>query len=322
MCPFHSYNRPAPIESHRMPWDLMARTLRELASLGTKSIDICGLGEPLLHPNAADAFRLIKELGMECRLVTNGSFLTRELCDEFLRIGLDRLRVSLNSATDETHHTITLAPPGERSEIMANVRYLIARRNESASEVPVVGTTIAIHKLNYAEVAKLGAEAAEVGIDHLEFLPLAIHPASAELVLGVEERAEARRQVQQADAAMCAAGKETTARDYLSLEDSEDWTREWFHTMPCYIGQFFSRVTANGDVNPCCPCWRLMGNLAEQSFGDIWMSEGYRSFRLQGMDLPNRREPLEECACSTCYHFAQIALYHGNLMAGHLDGLP
>jgi MoaA/NifB/PqqE/SkfB family radical SAM enzyme len=305
-----------------MPWDLLARTLRELASLGTKSIDICGIGEPLLHPNAVDTFRLIKQLGMECRLITNGSFLTRELCDEFLRIALDRLRVSTNSATDETHHTITMAPLGERSEIMANVRYLIRRRNESGSELPVVGTTIAIHKLNYREVAKLGMEAAELGIDHLEFLPLAVHPASAELALAAEERAEARRQIQQADGAMRAAGKETTAGEYLTFEDADDWTKEWFHTVPCYIGQCFSRFTANGDVYPCCPCTRVMGNLGERSFGEIWTSPKYRSFRLEGMDLPNRDEPLEECFCSTCYHLAQIALYHGNLMAGHLDGLP
>ncbi len=321
MCRTHSYNLSSEGQLHRMPLDLFERTVAQLSSLGTKSIDICGAGEPLLHPNAVKMFRLIKHLGMECRLITNGTFLTRELCDELLSMELDLLRISINSATDETHHTVTEAPLGERREIMRNVGYLIRRRDETGARVPVVGATIAIHKLSYHEVAMLAQEAAELRLDNLEFLPLGINEASASLALTAEERAEARRQVEEADAIMRAHGRSTTASEYLSREDKEDWTKDLFRDLPCYIGQFFCRINANGDVNPCCPSVRVIGNVGQRGFRDVWASDDYRAFRLEALDLPNRDGPVEQCFCNNCYHFTQIFLYHRNLTGGHLDGL-
>ncbi|MBN1458159.1 MAG: radical SAM protein [Armatimonadetes bacterium] len=322
MCRTHSYLLEERPKVARLPKETYDRAVRELASLGTKAIDICGFGEPMLHPHAMEMFRLVRELGMECRLVTNGSRLSPEVCAEFIEMGLDRLRVSINAGTDDTHHELTRAPQGEWTQIMENAGLLVRLRDEAGIETPVVGMTIAIHKMNFAEVETLAREASVRGIDELEFLALGINEASAELALTEEEQAEVRRQVEAADAIMQAAGKKSTARDFLSRPGEELWTKDIFSRIPCHVGQFFCRINATGDVNPCCPSIRVIGNLHQDSFRTIWSSESYRAFRKEAMALPERGgDPVRECFCHNCYHFPYLIQYHENLTSGHLDGL-
>jgi MoaA/NifB/PqqE/SkfB family radical SAM enzyme len=322
MCRTHSYRLEERPKISRLPKETYDRVVGELARLGTEGIDICGFGEPMLHPDALEMFRRIKDLGMECRLVTNGSRLTPAVCAEFLEMGLDRLRISINAGTKETHRELTQAPLGEWQEIMESAARLVRLREEREGGVPVVGMTIAIHKMNFAEVETLAREASARGVDELEFLALGINEVSAELALTEEEQAEARRQVEAADGIMRAVGKATTAGDFLSRPSEDLWTKDIFAKIPCHIGQFFCRINATADVNPCCPSIRVLGNLHERSFRELWSSAGYRAFRREAISLPARGgEPVRECFCHSCYHFPHLVYYHENLTAGHLDGL-
>jgi MoaA/NifB/PqqE/SkfB family radical SAM enzyme len=186
----------------------------------------------------------------------------------------------------------------------------------------VVGATIAIQKMNYDELTTLAREASARRVDELEFLPLGINEVSAELALTEEEQAVMRRQVEEADAIMRAAGKTSTARDFLSRPAEDGWTKDIFAEIPCHIGQFFCRINATGVVNPCCPSVRELGSVMDRSFAELWSSPEYRAFRREAMSLPERGgDPVRECFCHNCYHFPYLIQYHQNLTAGHLDGL-
>lgn len=321
MCRIHSYLHRSDDVVHTMQPDALARLLRDLRAVGTRIVDVSGWGEPLLHPNAIAMLRLIREMGMECQLVTNGSLLSPAVCGELLAMRLNRLRVSINSGTDETHHLITQAPLGERGQIMEMVRYIAQHRGERSGGLPDLAVTIAIQKYNYREIVMLAKEAVAVGLDNLEFLPLTINEASRELALDPTEQEEVRRQVTEADALMRAAGKTTTAASFLDNPTETYWTREVYSRIPCYAGQFFCKINADGDVNPCCPSVRVMGNVVAHGIREIWASPAYRAFRQEALALPKLGRPVAQCNCYNCCHAPSMREYHGLLEAGRFEEL-
>lgn len=321
MCWAHSHLLPPQPRKTVLPWADFDRLLRDLHQLGTRRIEVCGSGEPMLHPEAMPMLRLVKELGMESVLITNGSRLTESVCEELVEMGLDFLRVSINAGSDETHHALTRAPMGERSRIMEMLGYVVRLREQRNTTVPFVGVTIVVQKANYRELGRLAEEATELRLDNLEFVSLGINPASAGLALSPEEGEEARRQVAEADAIMRGAGKTTNAASFFDRPRETYWTKKIFAKIPCYIGQFFCRVNANGGVNPCCGCSRVMGNVIEQRFREIWRSPAYRSFRREALELPKRSEPVAECRCYSCGHYPFIMEYHEKLAAGRFGEL-
>jgi MoaA/NifB/PqqE/SkfB family radical SAM enzyme len=320
MCRIHSYLHPSEDVIHTMAQEALARLLRDLQAVGTRTVDVSGWGEPLLHPNALAMLRLIRESGIECQLVTNGSLLSPAVCDELLAMRLNRLRVSINSGTDETHHLVTQAPLGERSQIMEMIRYLAHHRAERGG-LPELAATIAIHKYNYREILILAKEAVAVGLDNLEFLPLTLNEASRELALDEAEQEEVRRQVMEADAIMGAAGRTTTAASFLENPTETYWTKEVYSRIPCYAGQFFCKINADGDVNPCCPSVRVMGNVVTHSIREVWASPAYRAFRQEGLALPELGRPVAQCNCYNCCHAPSMREYHALLQAGRFEEL-
>jgi MoaA/NifB/PqqE/SkfB family radical SAM enzyme len=55
---------------------------------------------------------------------------------------------------------------------------------------------------------------------------------------------------------------------------------------PCYVGWAFTRINANGDVNPCLKADRiLIGNIYEKSFKEIWNSYEEQLFRTKSFNL-------------------------------------
>jgi MoaA/NifB/PqqE/SkfB family radical SAM enzyme len=313
MCRTHSYLLPREPELHFLPYDVVTRLLRELRALGTQHMDVCGFGEPLLHPQIMPILSLMKELGFETQLITNGGPLTREICGALLAMGLDRLRVSINSGLGETHEQITQAPAGERAQIMELLGYLVQQRDAAGGAKPEVGVTIAIQRDNCREILALGEEVARLKIDNLEFLPLGINDASKELIITEEEQAEVVRQVKAADARVRTAGRTTTMEHFLTRPTATDWTREFFRHTPCYVGQFFCRINANGDVNPCCPSTRVLGNVLEHSFSEVWNGPAWREFRREALALPGMDRTVRECSCWNCYHSPAISDFHARL---------
>lgn len=80
-----------------MPWEALEKCLRDFRSLGAKSVEITGGGEPLLYKRDGrtinDIIRLSSELGFDIGLITNSSSL--EKVDRSLHDSLSWVRVSL-----------------------------------------------------------------------------------------------------------------------------------------------------------------------------------------------------------------------------------
>lgn len=69
----------------------------------TRRVGFHLLGEPLLHPQAAEAIRCAKAHGLTTELSTNGGLLNRERAHRLMDAGLDLLSVSLETTVPEEH---------------------------------------------------------------------------------------------------------------------------------------------------------------------------------------------------------------------------
>jgi radical SAM protein with 4Fe4S-binding SPASM domain len=302
-----------------MPRTVFEEFVADLRELGTTRVVICGGGEPLLHPDAFAMLELVKSSGMSCRLVTNGSLLTPEMAEAFVEMGLDAINVSLDSVSDETHHEIHRAPLGQRSKIVDVLRHILRYRRQRGANIPMVSISFVVQKRNYHEIVPLAQEVVDLGLDHVALAPLLGVVEYAHLrglALEPQEQEEARRYAEEAGRILRSAGTASTVNTYLNRPLESLWTKKTFTEIPCHIGQLYCAVDSGGNVVPCCGCGhRVIGNVTERRFKEIWNSPAYRAFRREGLDLPRRGRPLDLCRCYACGQAPIIVEYHRRLYA-------
>lgn len=69
-------------------------------------------------------------------------------------------------------------------------------------------------------------------------------------------------------------------------------------SIPCYTGWIYSKITANGDVIPCCKAHKKpMGNIYKDSFKDIWNGKKQKMFRYKGKNVSKKDPYFKEIEC-------------------------
>jgi len=98
-CNAHRY-----LENHgyRMTDEHILGLVAYLAKWGVRTACFGGGGEPTLHSKLGEAIKLSKKLGMENSLVTNGTLLTPELCED-IALYSRYVGISIDSASPETY---------------------------------------------------------------------------------------------------------------------------------------------------------------------------------------------------------------------------
>ena len=322
MCAVHSYRLPKQDRRRVLSRQAFEGLVAQLSELGTQRLDIAGTGEPLLHPDAIEMLGCVKAAGMRCTLITNGSLLTPEVCDSLVEMGLDSVNVSLNAASDETHHRVTRVPLGEWSRIVRAMRYLVESRARRGGRGPCVSASFIIQRDSFTEVLKLAQEAVESGFHNVEYVALGVNDASRELQLAPEDEAVLLEQMREAARVLAASGVMTNASRYLSRPPRPEWSKPVVSDTACTIGQFFCRIHTDGSVDPCGCSRRVVGDVTRQTVRQVWLSQAYRAFRREAFSLPRLGKPLDECGCYTCGHAQTIINYEWTLGAGLLPAIP
>jgi MoaA/NifB/PqqE/SkfB family radical SAM enzyme len=112
-----------------------------------------GFGEPLLHPNIVEMVAMAKELGAETELITNGLLLNRDIAEELVMAGLDRLVVSVDGTSPESHADIRSG--ADLGVVRENVKALNVARRVKSRRNPEVGLEFVLTRRNISELPKL-----------------------------------------------------------------------------------------------------------------------------------------------------------------------
>jgi MoaA/NifB/PqqE/SkfB family radical SAM enzyme len=305
-CPFHNPRADArhrEADLPRMSFELFARLLGELKRLGTKAVDICGDGEPLVHPEALDMTSLARDLGFEVTLATNAALLTEERARRLVDLGLHRMHVSFNAATDDVYEQLHPgAPPGARARIIERLRAMADYAEEEGFRPIEVEFSAVLNRLNMHQLPQMVEAAHEARAGWFMLILMGPAPGADELLPRPEDWVLIRSDIDRAAQRARRYGVRTNL-DAVRQGASAAGTASVYERVPCYIGHEYALITADGSVMFCCQCTRPLGNLHQDSFRRIWYSEAYRQAREQARCLPRTREHLAGCDCFTaCSH--------------------
>ncbi|MBN1458654.1 MAG: radical SAM protein [Armatimonadetes bacterium] len=304
-CPFHSptAEKHRDADLPRMSYEMFAKLLGNLRSLGTRSIDICGDGEPLMNPEALDMIELARELEFDVTVATNAALLTEARGRRLVDLGVRRMHVSFNAASEEVYTTLHPgAPPGTRRRIITRLEEMAEYAEREGLRPMDVEFSAVLNRLNMNEIPQMVDAAHEARAGWFMLILMGPAEGADELLPRPEDWIFIERDIDRAAARARQYGLRTNL-DSIRPGASAEGTRRVYEAIPCYIGHEYALVSANGDVMFCCQCTEPLGNLNSQSFRQIWRSEAYRRARQQAISLPKTREHLPHCECFTaCSH--------------------
>jgi MoaA/NifB/PqqE/SkfB family radical SAM enzyme len=122
-----------------------------------------GFGEPFAHPDLLAMLATAKSVGCPVELITNGTHLDEETARALIRIGLDRLWVSIDGATPESYADVRLwdALP----QVIEDLTRLRELRMATRPTVPRLGIAFVAMKRNIADLPEVIRLGQRLGVD-------------------------------------------------------------------------------------------------------------------------------------------------------------
>lgn len=275
----------------------------DLAEIGTERIRFTGGGEPFLHPDILDAIKKVKEMGMVCAVTTNGTLFNEKMIHKLAELEVDELAVSVWAATPETY---LKTHPGSTKGTFYNMEEMLKLLSSIKKDNMVVTLCNVISNLNYHEFEQMLNFGKDVGADALYFTVTDIIDGKTNsLILSAEQNKQilsfvdsVREKAKEYGITLDnfngfverLMGGEKGSYDSVSVDE-----------IPCYVGWYFTRILANGDVSPCCRgVDRIMGNINTNSFKDIWYGKKMDEFRYNAKHLKKDDPYFAEIGCYKC----------------------
>ncbi len=260
-------------------------------------------GEPLVNPHVFGMIADARRRGAHTVMNSNGTLLDRQRSEQVVASGLHELRISLDGARAETVAKMACA------DILAKVERGVAEavRARGSGPGPRLSLWMVATRLNIHELPQLVQLAADWGIDEVYAQRLvltghgtarreySVHGRDSALLHDAVAKAEAV--AAQTGVALRASGRVPVLQSFAASSDPHPQRacyRPWrsavvtatMRVLPCCIGSF----TANYDDLE-------LGNLATQTWHEIYNGERYRALRRGIL----QRGPLRP-ECRDCGH--------------------
>jgi MoaA/NifB/PqqE/SkfB family radical SAM enzyme len=273
-----------------LSFDLIERVLRELKVLGTKEIYMAGGGEPTMHPQIFEIWKLIKELDMTLYVNTNFVNLSnKEAISSIIETGVDHFTVSVWAGSPDVY--LDTHPNRAATDFFA-IRDSLTLLNSMKKSKPYIKIYNVISRYNYRDFHRMLDFCLQTNCESVEFTLVDTIPGKTDILLLLEE--ERQWLYEQCEAVMSRVGKDLLYEGRLLLFGFERFMRRLssadscvgehdkniVESFPCYIGHLFARIMPDGNVNSCLKSHRVpVGNIYEQNFSSIWSGTRQKLFR-------------------------------------------
>jgi MoaA/NifB/PqqE/SkfB family radical SAM enzyme len=272
----------------------------------------------MLHPDFEELVKFASATGMRTAVTTNGTLLDR-LDDEVIE-AFDEITVSLWASSAATYARLHPNKTGRTFDrIVAAMRRLGVSSKGRGPELVIANVVGAMNHHEFEDMAEL---AIEVGAARLYFAVVdPVADCTDGLLLSTEVAADLRDRARSLFPRISGRVVVDNADGFLRrLHDNDSsggrYDRHSVEEVPCLVGWGFARVMANGDVVPCCRAvHKPMGNLLEETFRSVWVSNRWKSFR-QHADEPKSSSYFSDIGCDlSCDN-----LMHNREWQSQLDG--
>ncbi|HNR35259.1 MAG TPA: radical SAM/SPASM domain-containing protein [Candidatus Hydrogenedentes bacterium] len=257
-----------------LDWDMFRERLAEMGRLGVKSIMHAGEGEPLLHKHMAEIIQAGKAAGIDQALNTNGVLFTPEKAEAILPHA-QWVRVSFDAGTRDTYAYLHRTQPGDFDTVIENLQQAAQMRRANGWAC-ALGLQMILLPENRTEAVTLAGIARDIGMDYLAIKPYSQHPLSI--------TDEYREVSYEQDLALAEELRRFNTPDFTVVFRAHAM-RKWDEAARsydrCYAMSFWTYIDAAGKVWGCCNYLGderfLLGNLYENTFGEIWNGEQRRA---------------------------------------------
>jgi len=269
----------------------LTRLIDDLVRMGTSRFHFAGSGEPMLHPNALEFMARAKRAGCRCLMNTNGTLLDRDAIEELVRMGFDELRITTMAGTDEAYaRTHPGSAPGTFGRLKESLLMLAERKRAQGVSRPLVHLSLIVVRQNWDGLHEFARLAQEVRADGVIVHPVddVDDPCMAPLVPTPQQAAGVREQVPELKRFLEERGIGHNLGRFAMIFGPRLDTRRLYRLIPCYMGWLLAMVHADGNVYPCCRCYRPLGNVLRARMPEVWNSPAYREFRRAAVTIHRR----------------------------------
>ncbi|MFZ5918985.1 MAG: tungsten cofactor oxidoreductase radical SAM maturase [Chloroflexota bacterium] len=250
-----------------------------------------GLGEPLTHPHFLEMVRRVRERGLAVTIGTNGLLLDASMARELVRLGVDRLVVSLDGVTPETYAGVRGALI---SQVLDNIRALNEAKRALASLTPALGIEFVALRSNVSELPHLTSLASRLGAARVLVSNVLAYTDEMrpEILYGYEPRPP-----------FDAGGWPVRLDAWVTWGTLELPRMHWGAEQRCrFVNDRAAVVGWDGGLAPCYALAHTysyfavdgrqkqvsrynLGNVTQQSLLEVWTSEEYCRFRNEVRDF-------------------------------------
>jgi MoaA/NifB/PqqE/SkfB family radical SAM enzyme len=236
---------------------------------------LSGGGEPLLHPKFFEIVALLKKHSIEVHFNSNATLMNKKISGQLIEYQFNTISFSIDGATSETYKKIRVGADLEK--VIENIKGLVRAKKETKSALPYLNMQLTLMKENMGEIEKIVELAASLQVNHLVIEPLTpVYCFDAQYKTYYEDhKVEPKEVIDSLRSAkeLCEKLGPVFSSHYLYKADNPEPPRKcaepWIN--------FGARV--DGRVFTCCGTIEPMGDLAEQSFDEIWNGPKYIELR-------------------------------------------
>ena len=280
----------------QMSMNTFRRLMESLDRLpGLTRVVFSGFGEPLTHPNILEMIETVRQRNTAVTLGSNGLLLSAEMARELVRLGVDRLVVSVDGVKPETYASVRGAM---LSQVLNNIRGLNEVKRQLGSLTPALGIEFVVLKTNVTELAELTRFASQLNAARVLVSNVLSYTEEmrTEILYGYEPRAP-----------FSAGGWPVMADAWVTWGTLELPRMHWGAERRCRFVQDRAVVIGcDGGVSPCYALSHnysyftvdgrkkqvsryVLANVNKQPLAEIWMSEEYVRFRseVRGFHFPS-----------------------------------
>jgi tungsten cofactor oxidoreducase radical SAM maturase len=250
-----------------------------------KRVIFTSFGEPLTHPRILEMIAAVRKRNIEVTLGTNGLLLKPDISRELVRLGVDRIMVSIDGGRPETYQDIRGAM---LTEIVENIQKLNEIKVEMHELFPSLGVEFVIMKSNADELDEVARLSASLGVSKLLVSNVLAYTEDMldEILYGHEpvDPFHAKSWALRSGAWVMWAtqelprmhwGAERRCRFIQDRAIVVGWDGE---VSPCYaLSHNYSYFAIDGIKKNVCRY--SFGNVNNSPLSEIWMSEEYVRFR-------------------------------------------
>lgn len=267
-CPsgLRSFTRPTGM----LQQDMFENVIRQLSPT-LSYLTFYFQGEPYLHPSFLPMVNFASSKGIYTATSTNAHYLKDEMARQTVESGLDRLIISIDGTTQETYQSYRVG--GTLEKVIEGTKNIIAWKRKLKSLTPHVVFQFLVVRQNEHQIPEVYALAKQLGVDQVVLKTAQVYDYQNGSPFIPENEKYSR---------------------YKKGDDGSYSIKNKLLNQ-CWKMWHSCVITWDGKVVPCCfdkDGQYVLGDLAKNSFHEIWTGEAYNAFRAS---LLKSRSEIEIC---------------------------